>query len=102
MSASESTGVHAIVESPRVAVTVRSSAWRYLKAEMNPEDDVLVLVLSEKGWIAGVLPRKFPGTPSKVVTARLEQYTVLFPQPEQVRNLDGRTLEFAENVLSVV
>lgn len=102
MSANESTGVHAILRSPHVAVTVRSSVWRYLEAEMDPEEDVLVMVMSDSGWLAGVLPRQFPGTPTEAVTAQLDQYTVLFPQPEQMKKLDGHTLDYAGDVLSVV
>lgn len=101
MSMSDSTGVHALLRTPKVSVKVRSSAWRYLKAEMNPDEDVLVMVLSDDGWIAGVLPRKFPGTPTEALEARLDRYTVLFPQPASITSLDGRTLEFTENVLSV-
>ena len=83
-------------------LNVRSSAWGYLNEEMNPEDDVLVLVWSDVGWMAGVLPREFPGTPTEALRARLEQYTVLIPQAERINELNGRTLQFEAQVLTVV
>lgn len=97
-----STGNWKIGESSGVSLTVRSSAWRYLNTEMNPDDDVLVLVHSDSGWIAVVLSRHFPGTPTTALKVRLDRYSVLIPQPEQLKKLNGCTLEFAENVLSVI
>jgi hypothetical protein len=81
---------------------VRSSAWSYLETEMNSEDDVLVLVRSGASWMAGVLPRDFPGTPANAFTASLGRYTVLIPQTEQLDELRGRTLQCESNVLAVV
>lgn len=83
-------------------LNVRSSAWGYLESEMNPEDDVLVLVWSDVGWMAGVLPREFPGTPGDALRANLDGYTVLIPQADRLGELNGRTLQFEADVLSVV
>ena len=69
---------------------------------MDKAEDVLVLVYSDQGWMAGVLPREFPGTPDDAFTATLGQYTVLIPQADRVHELQGRTLQYEENLLSVV
>ena len=95
------TGRWPVSTSPEVLRNVRSSAWSYLEKEMNPEDDVLVLVWSETGWMAGVLPRAFPGTPEHALRAHLEEYTVLIPQAERLDELHGRTLQYEADLLTV-
>ena len=81
---------------------MRSSAWSYLESEMNSVDDVLVLVRSDAGWMAGVLPRDFPGAPHDAFKASLGQYTVLIPQTDRLDELQGLTLQCEANVLAVV
>lgn len=96
------TGRWPVCEAPEVLLKVRSSAWHYLASEMNTEDDVLVLVRSGAGWMAGVLPRDFPGTPDSALKANLGSYTVLIPQTENLRELQGLTLEYGAQGLAVV
>ncbi len=81
---------------------MRTSAWNYLENEMNTDDDVLVLVWSDAGWMAGVLPRDFPGTPDTALKASLGRYTVLIPQIDRIRDLQGLTLEYGAQGLAVV
>lgn len=69
---------------------------------MNSVDDVLVLVWAEAGWMAGVLPRDFPGTPNNALKASIGRYTVLIPQEERLQELEGRTLQYEADALAVV
>jgi hypothetical protein len=97
-----STGEWEISKSPKVVLTVRSSAWRYLASEMGPADDYLVFSWSDKGWIAGVLPRSFPSGQVRAMKARLDQYTIFIPQPDKLDELNGCKLEYEGRLLSVV
>jgi len=97
-----STGEWEISKSPQVMLTVRSSVWHYLASEMDADDDYLVLSWTDTGWIAGVLPRSFPGGEKRTMKARLDKYTILIPQPDQLQKLHGRKLEYEDRVLSVV
>ena len=80
---------------------VRSSAWSYLESEMNSDDDVLVLVWSDAGWMAGVLPRDFPGTPDTALKTNLGRFTVLIPQADRLDELQGLTLEYGPKGLAL-
>lgn len=95
------TGRWPISQSPEVMLKVRSSAWSYLESEMNSEDDVLVLVWSDAGWMAGVLPRDFPGTPDTAMKTSLGRFTVLIPQTDRVHELANLTLEYGAQGLTV-
>lgn len=97
-----STGEWEISKSPKVVLTVRSSAWRYLTSEMDASDDYLVFSWTDTGWIAGVLPRSFPSAQVRAMKARLDQYTIYISQPGQLHKLNGRKLEYEGCALSVV
>ncbi|MDH3453493.1 MAG: hypothetical protein OEN20_13870 [Gammaproteobacteria bacterium] len=92
-----------------VSLTVRSSAWRHLARTVDPRREELVFVwgvlgsASKSGWTVAVLPREDEIYPEDhFFRARLGDYMIVVPQSNHVDKLNGRTLQYENNDLSVL
>jgi len=90
-----------------VALTVKSSAWRYLAESVNSETEVLLVSwgsiepTSQPQWLVSVCAKS--AIPAKTLDSSLVttigEVSVVIPQKLRVSDLDGKTLRCDGGVL---
>ena len=87
---------------PNVALTVKSSAWRYLSEAIDPETEVLLVTWgsmgssSEPRWLVSACAKSAipPRTLDRGHVTRIGDISVVIPQKVRLKDLDGKTLRF--------
>ncbi len=101
------TGQWDVTKTSTVALTVKSSAWRYLKESVDPEKEVLLVSwgslepTSNPQWLVSVCARSAisPKTLKDGLVTKIGEVSVVIPQKSRVAELDGKTLRCEEGVL---
>lgn len=91
------TGLHSISGPSHCSLTVKTTAWKFLRKRVNPYSDVLVLTWggfddsSEQGWrIRRCLWEDLPAaTLAKSYHWHLKDYRLVIAQPQHIGKLDG-------------